>query len=204
MKALEFLRRHFAGGAPAEADPDGFARTQRALAALAVAFGYDPDKVSLRPQPAACDYLGQSFTAEGEAFPDGRIEIYHDPAMSDARLGCCLAHELQHVKYFAVRDAFLAEPENGPLHQRFAAFAPERLAAQRGVSDYSNEHWKAWKGVRPPRLFSDELAEGGSEPINETIAEVAKALYNWGRDVRINPLWKELQQAIDEEYERLR
>ncbi|HXY59052.1 MAG TPA: hypothetical protein VEH76_10780 [Methylocystis sp.] len=210
MKAFELLRRRFVAAPPAKAEGGedlaqsaDFARKQRALAALALAFGYDPDKVSLRPQLAACNYLGQSFRAEGEASPDGRIEIYYDPAMSDARLGCCLAHELQHVRYFAVREAFRAEPEDGPLHRRFAAFSADRLAAQRGVSDYSNEHWDAWTGEKPPQLFSDELNVGGSEPINETIAEVAKALYNWGLDVRIDPLWKELQRAIDEEYERL-
>ena len=124
--------------------------------------------------------------------------------MSDARLGCCLAHEIQHLKYFTVRAAYRAEPAAGPLHRRFAAFTPEALAAQRGVSNYSNEHWDAWKGASPPRLFSEELEEGQSEPINETIAEVAKAQYNRGPEVRINPLWRELQGAINAEYERLR
>ena len=89
-------------------------------------------------------------------------------------------------------------------HRRFAKYAPELLAAQRGVSNYSNEHWDAWKGDAPPKLFSLELEEGDSEPINETIAEVAKALYNWGPDVRINALWKELHDAINEEYAALR
>jgi hypothetical protein len=192
------------------AAPDGdisqspdFIAKRRTLAALACEFGYDPDKVTLCPEKRTFDYLGQSFTAEGEAFADGRVAIYYDPQMSDARMGCCLAHEIQHVRYFAVRSAYRAEPADGPLHRRFAKFTPEALAAQRGVSDYSNEHWDAWKGLSPPRLFSMELKEGQSEPINETIADVAKAKYNWGPDVRINPLWKELQQAINEEYEKL-
>ena len=103
-----------------------------------------------------------------------------------------------------MRDAYHAEPADGPLHQRFAKFTPEMLAAQRGVSNYSCEHWIAWKGKSSPKLFSMELEEGQSEPINETIAEVAKAQYNWGPDVRINPVWKELQQAVNEEYEKLR
>jgi len=77
------------------------------------------------------------------------------------------------------------------------------LAAQGGVSNYSKEHWAAWKGASLPKLFSDELAEGESEPINETIADVAKALYNWGPDVRINPVWKDLHRAINEEYEKI-
>jgi hypothetical protein len=180
-----------------------FGERRRRLAALAETFGYDPRKVLLSPQRRVFEYLGQSFTAEGEAWPDGRIEIYYDPDMSDARMGCCLAHEVQHVKYFVVGAAFRAEPPDGPLHRRFARFTPEALAEQRGVSDYSNEHWDAWKGQSPPELFSMELDEGQSEPINETIAEVAKAKYNWGPQVRINPLWNELKTAIDEEYEKL-
>ncbi len=159
--------------------------------------------MTLSPERKVFAFLGQSFASEGEATPDGRVTIYYDPRMSDARLGCCLAHELQHLRYFAVRDAYLAEPPDGPLHRRFVRFTPELLAAQRGVSNYSNEHWDAWKGAGPPRLFSDELAEGGSEPINETIAEVAKALYNWGPEARISPLWRELAAAIDAEYARL-
>lgn len=184
------------------AAPD-FRTRQERLKALAQAFGHDPDKVTLSPEKKTFDYLGQSFTSEGEALPDGRVTIYYDAEMSDARLGCCLAHELQHVRYFAVRDAWRAEPPDGPLHRRFAKFTPELLAAQRGVSNYSNEHWDAWKGDTLPRLFSMELEEGQSEPINETIAEVAKALYNWGPDVRINALWRELREAIDEEYRAL-
>jgi hypothetical protein len=180
-----------------------FLKKQETLQRLARAFGYDASKVTLSPQTKTFDYLGQSFTSEGQSFANGCIEIYYDPQMSDARLGCCLAHELQHVRYFLVRDAYCAEPADGPLHRRFAKYAPEALAAQRGVSNYSNEHWDAWKGGAPPTLFSFELEEGGSEPINETIAEVAKALYNWGPDVRINPLWRELHDAINEEYTAL-
>ncbi len=183
--------------------PD-FLRKRQTLAALVAEFGYDVSKVTLSPQKKTFNYLGQSFTSEGQSFPDGRIEIFYDPQMSDARLGCCLAHELQHVRYFAVRHAYRAEKSDGPLHRRFAKYAPELLAAQRGVSIYSNEHWDAWKGDAPPKLFSLELEEGESEPINETIAEVAKALYNWGPDVRINALWKELHDAINEEHAALR
>jgi hypothetical protein len=182
--------------------PDFIEKRQK-LEALAKEFGYDPSKVTLSLEKRIFDYLGQSFAAEGEAWPDGRVDIYYDPEMSDARMGCCLAHELQHLKYFAVRNAYHAEPQDGPRHQRFAKFTSELLSAQRGVSDYSNEHWDAWKGESLPKLFSVELEEGQSEPINETIAEVAKAQYNWGPDVRINPVWKELQQAINEEYEKL-
>lgn len=182
---------------------EDFIETRRKLEALAIAFGYDAAKVTLSPEKKTFDHLGQSFTAEGQAWPDGRIEIYYDPKMSDARMGCCLAHEIQHIKYFVVRSAYRAEPADGPLHRRFAPFTPEILAAQRGVSDYSNDHWAAWKGVSPPKLFSMELEEGQSEPVNETIADVAKALYNWGPEVRINPIWKELQQAIDAEYDGL-
>lgn len=185
------------------ASPD-FIRMRQKLEALCRVFGYDASKVTLSPRKKTFEYLGQNFTSEGESLPDGRVEIYYDPDMSDARLGCCLAHELQHMRYFTVRDAYRAEPADGPLHRRFAKFTPDLLAAQRGVSNYSNEHWDAWKGDAPPKLFSMELEEGQSEPINETIAEVAKAQFNWGPDVRINPLWKELQQAINEEYERLR
>ncbi|MGD9543237.1 MAG: hypothetical protein AB7F41_05485 [Methylocystis sp.] len=181
----------------------GFLKKRDMLAALTRDFGYDVGKVTLGPQTKTFDYLGQSFTSEGQSFPDGRIEIYYDPRMSDARLGCCLAHELQHVRYFAVRGAYCAEPADGPLRRRFARYAPQLLAAQRGVSNYSNDHWDAWKGDAPPTLFSFELEEGESEPINETIAEVAKALYNWGPDVRVNPLWRELHDAINEEYAAL-
>jgi hypothetical protein len=184
-------------------DSPAFIEKRRKLEALAKEFGCDSALVRLNPNKRIFDYLGQSFAAEGEAWPDGRIDIYFDPDMSDARMGCCLAHELQHVKYFAVRAAYRAESTDGPLHRRFAGFTPELLAAQRGISDYSNEHWDAWKGVSPPRLFSMELEEGGCEPINETIADVAKAQYNWGPDVWINPVWKELQQAVNRTYEEL-
>ena len=186
-----------------ENSPD-FLRKRQTLAALVAEFGFDASKVTLSPQKKTFNYLGQSFTSEGQSFPDGRIEIFYDPNMSDARLGCCLAHELQHVRYFAVREAYLAEAADGPSRRRFAKYAPELLAAQRGVSIYSNEHWDAWKGEAPPKLFSLELEEGESEPINETIAEVAKALYNWGPDVRINALWKELHDAVNEEHAALR
>lgn len=210
---LSFLRRWLGGAprAPGDAAPTAptaaeiensprFLKKRETLAALVAAFGYDLSKVALRAQTKTFEYLGQSFTSEGQSFPDGSIEIYYDPNMSDARLGCCLAHELQHVRYFAVRDAYRAEPADGRLHRRFANYAPELLAAQRGVSNYSNEHWDAWQGSAPPQLFSVELEQGESEPINETIAEVAKALYNWGPDVRINPLWRELHDAINETY----
>lgn len=183
--------------------PD-FLRKQKKLYELARDFGFDPARVTLSPEKKVFDFLGQSFASEGEAAPDGRVTIYYDPKMSDARLGCCLAHELQHLRYFAVRDAYNAESPGGPLHRRFETFTPELLAAQRGVSNYSNEHWDAWKGAAPPRLFSDELAEGGSEPINETIAEVAKALYNWGPDVRINTVWRELRETVDAAYAMLK
>ncbi len=182
---------------------DEFLRKQEKLRALARQFGHDPDVVSLASARESFDFLGQPFKSEGEATPDGRVIIYYDPAMSDARLGCCLAHELQHLRYFVVRAAFLAEAPDGPMRRRFAPFTPELLAAQRGISPYSNEHWDAWKGAGLPRLFTDELAQGGSEPINETIAEVAKALFNWGPAVRINPVWRELQAEIDAEFARL-
>ncbi len=204
--AFEWVVTHdedFQTHKPPAAETDEFARKRAKLQQLAGEFGYDPAKVTLSPQKRVCDYLGQSFTAEGEAFCDGRIEIYYDPAMSDARMGCCLAHEIQHARYFVVREAYIAEAEGGPLHRRFAKFTSELLAARRGVSDYSNEHWDAWRGAASPALFSMELEEGGSEPINETIAEVAKALYNWGPEVRIDPVWKELREAVDEECERL-
>ncbi len=183
--------------------PAEFARREELLRRLARAFGYDPDRVRLKAETKTFDYLGQSFTSEGEALPDGSITIYYDPLMTDARMGCCLAHEVQHAKYFVVAQAFHREGNDGPLHRRFAPFTPEKLAAQRGVSLYADEHWDAWMAQTPPRLFSDELAEGGSEPINETIAEVAKAFYNWGDDVAINPVWKALQQEINAAYESL-
>lgn len=184
-------------------DPVDFARRQERLHTLTLQFGYDPEKVRLVAEAKTFDYLGQSFTSEGEALPNGEIIIYYDPQMSEARMACCLAHEIQHVKYFTVARAYQKEGEEGPLHRRFAAFTPERLAAEGGVSPYASEHWRAWKNARPPRLFSQELEEGGSEPINETVAEVAKALYNWGPDVAINPFWRELQQTINAVYARL-
>lgn len=195
---------HPQAGAANVADTPDFMRKKETLAALAREFGHDLGAVTLSPEKKTFDYLGARFNSEGEATPDGRVTIFYDPGMSDARLGCCLAHELQHLRYFVVRSAHEAEPPNGPLHRRFARFAPELLARERGVSNYSNEHWDAWKGAGPPRLFSDELGEGGSEPINETIAEVAKALYNWGPHARINPVWGALRSAIDEEYGRLK
>lgn len=183
--------------------PDFLAK-QEALARLAREFGHDPARVTLSPERKVFRYLDQDFPSEGEATPDGRVTIYYDPEMTLARLGCCLAHELQHLRYFVVRAAYAAEGADGPLHRRFAAYTPERLAALRGVSAYSNEHWGAWRGAGLPRLFSDELAEGGSEPINETIAEVAKALYNWGPGAKLHPVWLELKHAIDDEHARLR
>ena len=184
-------------------DPVEFARRQERLQALTRQFGYDPAKVRLIAGVKTFDYLGQSFTSEGEALPDGEIRIYFDPLMSEARMACCLAHEIQHVKYFRVARAYHQENEDGPLHRQFADFTPERLAAQGGVSFYANEHWQAWQGERLPGLFSREREVGGSEPINETIAEVAKALYNWGPDVAINPVWRELQEKINAAYENL-
>lgn len=184
-------------------DPVEFARRQERLYALTLQFGYDPGKVRLIPGVKIIDYLGQSFTSEGEALPDGEIRIYYDPLMSDARMACCLAHEIQHVKYFRVAQAYHQENEDGPLHRQFADFTPEKLAAQGGVSFYANEHWQAWQGERLPGLFSREREVGGSEPINETIAEVAKALYNWGPDVAINPVWRELQEKINAIYDNL-
>jgi hypothetical protein len=182
--------------------PDFIAKRE-ALERLAREFGHDPALVRLSPERKVFRYLDQDFPSEGEATPDGRVTIFYDPEMTLARLGCCLAHELQHLRYFKVRAAYEAEAPDGPLHRRFEAFTPEKLSALRGVSAYSNEHWDAWRGDGPPRLFSDELAEGGSEPINETISEVAKALYNWGEGAKLPPLWLELKAAIDAEYARL-
>jgi hypothetical protein len=184
-------------------DPVEFARRQERLQALTAQFGYDPAKVRLIAGVKTFNYLGQSFTSEGEALPDGEIRIYFDPLMSDARMACCLAHEIQHVKYFRVASAYHQENGDGPLHRQFAAFTPERLAALGGVSPYADEHWQAWQGEQPPGLFSREREVGGSEPINETIAEVAKALYNWGPDVAINPVWRELQEKINAAYDNL-
>ena len=184
-------------------DPVEFAHRQGQLRALTLHFGYDPEKVRLLAGAKTFDYLGQRFTSEGEALPNGEITIYYDPQMSEARMACCLAHEIQHVKYFVVARAYHCEGDDGSLHRLFADFTPESLAAQGGVSPYADEHWRAWRGERPPRLFSQELEEGGSEPINETVAEVAKALYNWGPDVAINPIWKKLQETINAVYDKL-
>jgi hypothetical protein len=191
------------GAADVTRTPD-FERKRAALARLARDFGHDPESVTLSPETKTFDYLGQRFTSEGEATPDGRVTIYYDPAMSEARLGCCLAHELQHIRYFAVAAAWRADAPDGPLRRRFARFTPEALAARRGVSNYSNEHWDTWRGTRPPALFSDELADGGAEPVNETIAEVAKALYNWGDAAKVDPLWRELKDEIDAAWRALR
>lgn len=193
-----------AAPAPDVAHSPEFLRSRDKLRELAQAFGHDPDAVTLSPTRKVFDYLGQRFASEGEATPDGRVTIYFDPEMTDARLGCCLAHELQHLRYFAVQAAYAAEPADGPLHRRFARFTPELLAARRGVSLYANEHWDAWKGATAPQLFSDELATGGSEPINETIAEVAKALYNWGPEARVDPVWRDLREEIETAYRGLR
>ena len=184
-------------------DPVEFARRKELLRALTSRFGYDPEKVRLLAGAKTFDYLGQSFTSEGEALPNGEITIYYDPQMSEARMACCLAHEIQHIKYFFVSRVYHYEGNDGPLHRLFAAFTPERLAAEGGVSPYAVEHWRAWKGERPPRLFSEEFEEGGSEPINETVAEVAKALYNWGPQVAISPIWRELQETINAVYDKL-
>ena len=185
-------------------DREDFRLKQAALARLLREFGVAPDAATLVAERQSCFFLGQVFVSEGETLADGAIRIFYDPQMSVARMGCCLAHELQHARYFVVRDAFRAETTDGPLHARFAAYTPELLAACGGVSDYSREHWREWKGAAPPRLFSMELEEGGSEPINETIAEVAKALYNWGADVVIDPVWLALHDAINAEFGRLR
>ena len=52
-----------------------FIRRRRRLEELAREFGIDPAQATLNPRKRTFDYLGQSFTAEGEAWPDGRIEI---------------------------------------------------------------------------------------------------------------------------------
>jgi len=180
-----------------------FSYKQKKLRLLCEEFGYDPSLVILSDAPYSFNYLNQNFTSEGQAYPDGRIEIYFDPDMTDARMACCLAHELQHQKYFLVRTAYQAESIHGPLHQRFAPFTSETLAALGGVSDYSREHWQAWQGRSLPVLFSDELADGQCEPINETLAEIAKAEYNWGSIAWIDSIWRQLYLAINNEYRRL-
>jgi len=184
-------------------DAADFARKAEHLAVMTAAFGYDPGKARLVDEKFSFDLAGVRSKAEGRALPDGSILVFYDPQMTLARLACCVAHEAQHQKYFRVRRAFEAEGEDGPLHETFAAFTPERLAERRGASDYSNEHWAGWRAAEPPRLFEDEMARGGSEPINETLAEVAKALYNFGPDTRIDPLWRALYELILREWARL-
>jgi len=170
---------------------------------MTAAFGYDPAKARLVREEFTFALGGVRCKAEGRALSDGSILVFYDPQMTLARLACCVAHEVQHQKYARVRRAFEAEGENGPLHRIFAAFTPERLAERGGVSDYSNEHWQAWRAAEPPRLFEDERTRGGSEPINETLAEVAKALYNFGPEARIDPLWRALYELILREWARL-
>lgn len=190
--------------APAPADPAEAAKRAAVLAKLAVEFGYDPALVTLALEQSSFALAGETCAAEGRALADGRILVYYDPQMSHARMGCCLAHEIQHQKYFTVRAAFRAEPSGGPLHAAFEGFTPELLARRRGVSDYSNEHWDAWRGAVPPALFSDEMALGASEPINETLAEIAKADYNFGPEAKIDPLWRELFERVNAAYARLK
>jgi hypothetical protein len=184
-------------------DAADFARKAEHLAAMTAAFGYDPAKARLLREQFSFELGGVSAKAEARALPDGSILVFYDPEMSLARLACCVAHEAQHQKYARVRRAFEAEGEDGPLHRTFAAFTPERLAERGGVSDYSNEHWAGWRAAEPPRLFEDEMARGGAEPINETLAEVAKAHYNFGSEARIDPLWRALYELILREWARL-
>ena len=191
------------GASPAPIDLADVARRAALLSRLAMEFGYDPLLVTLSLEESSFTLAGESCAAEGRALADGRILVYYDPQMSNARMGCCLAHEIQHQKYFAVREAFRREPADGPLHRSFARFAPELLAERRGVSDYSNEHWRAWRGAALPVLFSDELAEGAAEPINETLSEIAKADYNFGPAAKIDPLWRELFDEVNAARQRL-
>ena len=184
-------------------DAADFERKADHLATMMKAFGYDPAKARLAREEFSFELGGVSARAEGRALDDGSILVFYDPEMSLARLGCCVAHEVQHQKYARVRRAFAAEGAEGPLHEAFAAFTPERLAERGGVSDYSNEHWAAWRGPEPPRLFDDERARGGAEPINETLAEVAKALYNFGPDAKIDPMWRAIYERILREWARL-
>lgn len=92
-------------------------------------------------------------------------------------------------------------PRRSPFVTRAARGFNARPFARgaRGVSLSSNEHWSAWRGGAPPRLFSDRLDESASEPI----AEVAKAIYNWGPDARLDPFWRALHDAINAEHEKL-
>lgn len=204
MSFLAWLRK---GSRVPSAEPPfdaaDFARKAQHLALMTASFGYDPAKARLVREDFFFELGGVSAKAEGRALPDGSILVFYDPQMSLARLACCVAHEVQHQKYARVRRAFAGEGEEGPLHAIFAAFTPERLAERGGVSDYSNEHWTGWRAPEPPRLFEDEMARGGAEPINETLADVAKALYNFGRDARIDPLWRELYELVGREWARL-
>jgi hypothetical protein len=202
---LAWLRRSAAAprAGPPPLDAVDFATKAEHLAEMTASFGYDPHKARLVREEFSFELGGVRCKAEARALPDGSIIVFYDPKMTLARLACCVAHEVQHQKYDRVRRAFAAEGEGGPLHKTFAAFTPARLAERGGVSDYSNEHWAGWRAVDPPRLFEDEMARGGAEPINETLAEVAKALYNFGPDARIDPLWRELYERIGREWARL-
>ena len=181
-----------------------FDRKKEKLKELCIDFDYPLELVELIEEKKTFEYLGYQFTSEGAAYSDGRIVIYYDPAMTDARMACCLAHELQHQRYFAVQKAFNSEPIDGPLRKRFASFPSHRLSAERGISAYSEEHWSAWQGASLPVLFSDELSIGKSEPINETLAEIAKAYYNWGQIDWVPQLWRDLYESINEEYKNLK
>ncbi len=196
-------RRPPAPNAEPAFDAADFAIKAEHLAAMTASFGYDPAKARLVRDEFSFELCGERAKAEGRALPDGSILVFYDPQMTLARLACCVAHEAQHQKYARVRRAFAAEGADGPLHETFAAFTPELLAERGGVSDYSNEHWAAWRAAEPPRLFEDEMARGGAEPINETLAEVAKALFNFGSEARIDPLWRELYELILREWARL-
>jgi hypothetical protein len=188
---------------PSPFDPADFARKAEHLAAMTASFGYDPAKARLMREDFFFELGGSRAKAEGRALRDGSILVFYDPEMTLARLACCVAHEVQHQKYARVRRAFAAEVEDGTLHRAFAAFTPDLLAERGGVSDYSNEHWAGWRAAAPPRLFEDEMARGGAEPINETLAEVAKALYNFGPEARIDPVWRALYELILREWARL-
>ena len=195
--------RYAPSAEPPPFDAADFARKAEHLAAMTARFGYDPAKARLVCENFFFELGGVSAKAEGRALADGSILVFYDPEMTLARLACCVAHEVQHQKYARVRRAFAAEVEDGPLHKAFAPFTPELLAERGGVSDYSDEHWAGWRAAEPPRLFEDEMARGGAEPINETLAEVAKALYNFGPDARIDPVWRALYELILREWARL-
>lgn len=205
MSFLAWLRKgsRVESAEPPPFDAADFTRKAEHLAAMTASFGYDPRKARLAAEEFFFELGGVRCKAEGRATPDGAIIVFYDPQMSLARLACCVAHEVQHQKYARVRRAVEGESENGPLHAVFAAFTPDRLAERGGVSDYSNEHWAGWRAPEPPRLFEDEMARGGAEPINETLAEVAKALHNFGREARIDPLWRELYELVGREWARL-